>query len=165
MWLSDSYTKFLIKLTNSSNDWSILSWFYIIRLHLFIDIEQEWSLCITLILKGRFLLGQVANHLNIILTYLGRCLHHFILEVVLLLGYIPLIFSLCHFLIFFLPSWARIMFLFLKKESILLLLFQRLRQTLYIKKSCSLAFYFAEHNKEKLCSWSLSSIFLDFDIE
>jgi hypothetical protein len=44
------------------------------------------------------------------------------------------------------------MFLFLKKESILLLLFQRLRQTLYIKKSCSLAFYFAKHNKEKLRS-------------
>jgi len=101
MWLSDSYTKLLIGLVNSLKNWLILLWFYTTCSCLFIDVRWGWWLRITLVLQSRFLLAQVANHSNLILTYLKRCLRQLVSEFVLLFGYIPLIFSLCHFLIFF----------------------------------------------------------------
>jgi hypothetical protein len=106
MWLSDSHTKLLIRLVNSSKNWLILLWFYTTCSCLFIDVGWGWWLRITLVLQSRFLLGQVANHLNMILTYLERCLRQLVSDLVLLFDYIPLIFSLSHFLIFFLPSFG-----------------------------------------------------------
>jgi len=70
VWVSDSYTKFFIELTNSLNDWSTLLWFYITSSHLFTGRGCEWSWHITLVFQEKFLLGQVANYSKMILAYL-----------------------------------------------------------------------------------------------
>jgi len=129
VWLSDSRTKFLIELKISLDDWTTPLWFYTTHSRLFIDVRYEWSLHKILVIQGKFLLGQVLNYLNLILAYLGRSPHQLVLEFVLLSNYIPLVFSLSHFF-FFLPSfdWGLVS---LKKEYIILLLFQSFCQTTY----------------------------------
>jgi hypothetical protein len=62
----------LIELANSLKDWSTSLWLYITHWHLVISVGWGWSLCINLVLQGRFLLGQVTNNLNLILMYLWR---------------------------------------------------------------------------------------------
>ena len=63
VWLSDSHTKFLIKHTNSLKNWSTSLWFHTTCSRLFINLGWEWSLRITLVLQGRFLLGDTTKRL------------------------------------------------------------------------------------------------------